>query len=150
MTSSAKKAIPKHLRRAISHSSWFHKCSFMPVQTPAVAKCPNPTDASSQSVKKVKLSQEKGSVKGRPGPVAAIFVKTKPVPNVSTSAPELLQTQPETMEPQPGDVQDTEILPSRWSDDDEGSKPDDVEPEDSVKVNPNSLVQLSFPKKKKG
>ena len=114
---------------------------FMPVQAPAVAKRPNPTNSShSVNVKKAKVSQEKAlSVKGRPGPVATIFMKAKPVPTISAT------------EPQPEDIHNAEILPSGWSDDDEGSAPNnDIKPEDGVVVNPNSLIQLLYPKKKKG
>ena len=114
---------------------------FAPVQAPTVAKRPNPTDASSPSVnaKKAKVSpQEKALlIKGRPGPVATIFMKAKPAPG--------------NPEPQPADMHNAEILAPRWSDDDEGSVPDDdVEPKDGVVVNPNGLVQLSYPKKKVG
>ena len=98
---------------------------FVPVQAPAVAKRPNPTDSShSVNVKKAKVSQEKAmSVKGRPGPVATIFTKAKPVPTISTP------------EPQPEDIHDVEILPSGWSDDDKGSALNNhIEPEDGVVV----------------
>ena len=122
---------------------------FMPVRAPAVSnlKRPNTTDsnASSLNLKKLKVSQEKAlSTKGRPGgpgPVAPIFTKAKATTTGVSS--------PEMMEPQPAEVHDMEILPSGWSDNDEGSVPD-VEPEDGIVVNPDGLIQLSYPKKKTG
>jgi hypothetical protein len=87
----------------------------------------------------MKVSPEKGlTVKRKSGPVAAIFAKVKPAPNVSAPDPQHAQTAEQKSE----DVH--KILPPGWSDDDEG----DVKPEDGVVVNPNDLVQLSYPKKK--
>ena len=63
---------------------------FMPIQ--ASAKHPNPTVTDTtqpKNVKKAKLSREIGLLaKGRPGPVAAIFAKAKPVPIVSSPEPQ--------------------------------------------------------------
>lgn len=119
----------------------------MPVQAPAAAnlKRPNTTDASSLKVKKVKVSQERVT-KSRPGPIAPIFANAKAI-TTSASAPDLQHTQ--MREPQSAEVHDMNILPMGWSDNDEGSVAD-VEPEDGVIVNPNGLVQLSYPKKKTG
>lgn len=99
------------------------------------------------TAKKVKVSQEKAlSIKGRPGPVAAIFGKAKPIP--SSSLPEL---QHALNSGQPVDVRDAEILARGWSDDEEGARPDDdVEPDDGVVVNPSGLVELPYPQKRLG